>query len=157
MLNNLKSSYLLQYLFSFINEGQKLRIAKYSKKLQDILDIRLINYKFFSWRYIIYESNGNIKEYIRDSNNLIYEGGYLNGKRNGKRKEYYQNYNSLIYEGDYLNGERNGKGKEYDAFGHLLYDGTFLNGERNGKGKIYCWKDQAEILEERRNYEVKKL
>ena len=149
MLKNIKSSYILRNICSLLNEGQKLRIAKYNKNLQHILEISLINYKFFSGKYIIYELNGNIKEYLGESNSLLYEGGYLNGKRNGKGKEY-DKIGQLIFEGEYLNGKRNGKGKEYDEYGHLLYDGIFLNGERNGKGKDYFWKDKSEILEERR-------
>ena len=155
MIKNVKSSYYFnKLLFSFIEEGQKLKLVKYNKIMQNNLDISLINYKYFSQRYIIYESKGKGKEYWYDGE-LIFEGEYLNGERNGKGKEY-DNKGKLIFEGEYLNGiEWKGKGydkngniiyelnntnentKEYDYDGKLIYEGEYLNGERNGKGKEY--------------------
>jgi len=109
MLDNIKSSYSLKYLFSFLNEKTKLKLIKYNQKLQKILDINLINYKLFSGRYIIYDKNGKGKEYDYYGN-LRFEGEYLNGKRHGKGKEFLNNV--LRFEGEYLNGQRHGKGKE---------------------------------------------
>ena len=68
------------------------------------MNINLINYKFFSRRYITYESNMKGREYDGYSDSLRYEGEYLNGERNGKGKEYYNG--KLKFEGEYLNGER---------------------------------------------------
>ena len=65
-----------------------MNILKYNKNLQNKIDINLINYKFFSRKYIIFEKNGIVKEYDKYDDNLILEGEYLNGKRNGKRKDY---------------------------------------------------------------------
>ena len=42
--------------------------------------------------------NGNGKEYILNTNALLFEGEYLNGKRNGKGKEYYKNGKGYIEE-----------------------------------------------------------
>ena len=112
----------------------KLDIIKYNKNMQNIMDINLTNYKFYSKKYIIYEENGKGKEYY-ENGNLIFEGEYLNGKRNGKGKEY--NYNGkLKFDGEYLNGERNGRGKEYSYYyNYLIFEGESLNGMRwNGKG-----------------------
>ena len=103
-----------------MKEKLKLEIVKSNKTLQKNLDIGIINYKYFSGKYIIYESDGNVKEYDY-GDKLLYEGEYLNGKRNGKGKEY-DFYGKLFFEGEYLNGKRNGKGKEY-------YD--------NGKGEFF--------------------
>ena len=120
MIKNVKSSYYFnKLLFSFIEEGQKLKLVKYNKIMQNNLDISLINYKYFSQRYIIYESKGKGKEYYDGT--LIFEGEYLNGERNGKDKEY-DNKGKLKFECEYLNGERNGKGKEYDD-GKLIFEG----------------------------------
>ena len=47
--------------------------------MQKNLDINIINYKFFSGRYIIYESKGFGKEYYGDDDTLIFESEYLNG------------------------------------------------------------------------------
>ena len=99
--------------------------------MQKNLDISIINYKFFSGRYIIYESNGFGKEYngFIEEDSLIFEGEYLNGKRNGKGMEYGYNGN-LIFEGEYVNGKRNGKGKEYGNYGKIKFEGEYLNGNR---------------------------
>ena len=87
MLKNSKSIYFIKRLFTFVDEKDKLNIIKYNKNMQNILDISLINYKFFSDRYIIFEKNGKGKEYNNYSDKLLFEGEYLNGKRNGKGKE----------------------------------------------------------------------
>ena len=112
MLKKVKSSYIVLFLFSYVSERQKLKMTKYNKNLQHILERRLIHYKIFSGRRIEYEQDGKGKEYLEPSDRLIYEG-------------------------EYLKGERNGKGKEYDYFGKLEFEGEFLNGKRNGKGKEY--------------------
>ena len=55
--------------------------------MQKNLNISIINYKFYSGRYVIYESNGIGKEYNGENGALVFEGEYLNGKRwNGKIK-----------------------------------------------------------------------
>ena len=104
MLKKSKSIYFIKKLFTFLDEKDKLNIIKYNKNIQNILDISLINYKFFSDRYIIFEKNGKGKEYNK--------------------------YDKLLFEGEYLNGKRNGKGKEYDKEGKLIYEGDFFNGKK---------------------------
>ena len=155
MLENIESSFFIKILFFQINEEKKLKIVKYNKTLQNLLDIKLINYKIFSGKYIIYEKDGKGKEYNYFNNELLFEGTYLNGKRNGKGKEYDKDGN-LIFEGEYLNGKRwtgtvylddgcinelvDGKGimEEIDKeFDFIKYKGEYLNGEKNGKGKEY--------------------
>ena len=142
MLINVKSSYIDKLIFSFIDEGLKLKIIKYNKAIQNKIDTSIINYMLFQWRYIIYESKGKGKEYNNDDK-LIYEGEYLNGQRNGKGKEYNEN-GKLKFEGEYLNGKRNGKGKEYYFHGKLKFDGEYLNNlkmigiEYDFKGNISC-------------------
>ena len=134
MLKNIKSSYFNSIIFSYIDERKKLKIIKCNKNLQKNMNISIINYKFFSERYIIYESNGIRKEYIGYSDRLIFEGEYLNGERR-KGKEYW-NDGELRFEGEYLNGERNGYWKSYNN-GKLRFEGEYLKGKRNGKGKEY--------------------
>ena len=41
---NIKSTYIIQFIFTYLNEKTKLEIIKYNKHLQNILDIKLINY-----------------------------------------------------------------------------------------------------------------
>ena len=93
LLDNIKSIFFSRILFSHLIEKIKLKLIKYNKKLQNKIDIKLINYKFYSGKYIVYETNIKGKEYDGESDNLLFEGGYLNGKRNGKGKEYYNNGN----------------------------------------------------------------
>ena len=57
MLKKVKSSYFIRIIFSFIFEKQKLKLIKYNKSLQETMDIKLINYKIMSGKYIIYEQN----------------------------------------------------------------------------------------------------
>ena len=125
MLKNIKSSHIIKLIFTNIDEAQKLKLIKYSKSLQNSMNISIINYKLFIGRYIIYESNGIGKEYDGYSDELIFEGEYSNGKRNGKGKEYYILDHRLKFEGEYLNGKRNGKRKEY-KYGGLAFEGEYL-------------------------------
>ena len=134
LFDNIKSAYLLQFIFSYMKEKVKLESIKYNKKLQNKNEISLINYKLFSGGYIIYETKTQGKIYSGKTNNLLFEGEYLNGKRNGKGKEYYDN-GKLNYEGEYSNGKRNGKGKEYSDDGKLKFEGEYKNGYRwSGQG-----------------------
>ena len=112
-INNIKSKYIIEEIFSYISEKTKLKIIKYNKKVQKKMDIKLINYQFFSGRYIIYESNDIGKEYSYKNDNLIYNGKYKNGERNGVGKEYDFSGN-IIFEGEYLNSKKwVGIGREY--------------------------------------------
>ena len=151
-LKEIKSEYIKKRIFSFLNEKQNFKMIIYSKELQKICSIGIEDYKNKSGKYKIGEKNGKGKEYIINTNILIFEGEYLNGVRNGKGKEYYKN-GKLKFEGEYLNGKKwngngynneniiyslkNGKGfiKEYDYYGRLEFEGEYLNGERNGKAK----------------------
>ena len=136
MIDNIKSTYFIKYLFSFLDEKVKLEALKYNKKFQKLIDYNLLNYKIFSERYIIYETNQKGKEYDYFRDNILFEGEYLNGKRNGKGKEYNYFGEYILFEGEYLNGKRNGKGKEFKK-GKLIFDGEYLNGKRMGKGKEF--------------------
>ena len=127
MLKKIKSIHISKIVFSYIEEKQKLKVVKFNKKIQEILTITLINYKLLSGKYIINEPNGLAKEYNSFTDDLIFEGDYLNGKRHGKGKEYFQN--KLIYEGDYANGKKNGKIKRYND-GKIVFDGVYLNDQK---------------------------
>ena len=160
MLKNI-SSHFIKLIFIYIDEKQKLKIVKCNKNLQKNIDINIINYKFFTGKYIIYQSKRIGKEYIGKDNILVYEGEYLNGERNGKGKEYYRN-GKLKFEGEYLLGKEwigsifdgkgniilnnniNGKGKEYAWYDILRFEGEYLNGKRQGKGKEYF--DNGQLL-----------
>ena len=138
-LNNIKK------IFSHISEKRKLGIIIYNKKLLNKLNVYIENYKKISGKYKTGGINGHGKEYLIDTNILIYEGEYLNKKRHGIGKEYSKN-GVLLYEGEYLNGKRHGIGKEYSKNGVLLYEGEYLNGKRHGLGKEYS-KDGELIFE----------
>ena len=155
MLENIKATYFIKLLFKYIDERHKLKVVKFNKSLQNIINISISNYKFFLQKYTINEQNGIRKEYYGRNDFLLYEGEYLNGKRNGKGKEYDWK-GDLIFDGIYLNdnewiGTRynrngnieykitsnmNGKGKEY-KYVKLSFEGEYLNAERHGKGKEY--------------------
>ena len=137
MLLNIKSSYFIKIIFTYIAEGNKLKLIKYNKNLQKEMNITIINYKFFTGKYIIYETNKIGKEYDCCDDSLTFEGEYFHGERHGKGKEYYNLNDILKFEGEYLYGKRNGNGKEYNFDGRLKFEGGYLNGERNRKGKDY--------------------
>ena len=86
MLKDIKSFYFILKLFLHLDEKQKLKVVKFNKSLQKQIDISILNYKYFSERYIIYESKGTGKEYYIYNDELIYEGEYLNGKKMEKEK-----------------------------------------------------------------------
>ena len=139
MSMNIKSSYLITFLFSYITEKQKLKLIKYNINLQKTLDITLFNYKYFTGKYIIYDDNSKKtgKEYLGPNDLLVFEGEYLNGKRNGKGKEYspYPYEGKLKFEGEYLYNYRL-KGKEYHENGKIKYEGEFYF-NRYWTGKEY--------------------
>ena len=124
MLKNIKSTFILRRCFSVLDESRKLKLLKYNRNLQKKININIINYKFYSGRYIIFYSYGKGKEYKGCNDILIYEGEFLIGERNGKGKEY---SDILQFEGEYLNGKRNGRGKEYDYCGNLRFEGVYLD------------------------------
>ena len=134
MLLTIKSSYFLNDVFAYINDGRKLKLFIHSKSHQEKLALNFVNYKYFSGKYIIVKE-GKAKEFDRFDDHLLFEGEYLNGEKNGKGKEY-DKYQKVIFEGTYLNKKRHGKGKEYDSHSYkLIFEGEYLNGKRwNGKG-----------------------
>ena len=135
-IRDINSSFIKKNVFSFLSEKQLLNLIKYNKLIQNLLSVDITNYKKISFKYKIGEKNGKGKEYLIESNCLIFEGEYLNGKRNGEGKEY-NKYGELIFEGIYLNGKKV-KGKEYNDCGQLIFEGEYLNEERlNGKAKEY--------------------
>ena len=137
MLKNIKSSYFIEKILSYLEEKQKLKLIRYNKDYQKKMNVNINNYKHISGNYIIYISKEIGKEYKGYDDSLRFEGEYLNGRRSGKGKEYYDK-DKLKFDGEYLNGKRNGIGKEYDSFNKkLIYEGEYLNGLRNGKGKEY--------------------
>ena len=136
MLKNIKSSYITKIVFDFLDERRKLILVKFSKTLQNKIDISTINYQLFITSYFEKIDYSKGKEYNLYTNKLIYEGGYKNGKRNGKGIEY-DNNEKKIFEGNYLNGKRNGRGIEINAIFNRLFEGEYKNGKRNGRGKEY--------------------
>ena len=136
LLKDIKSKYIINNVFSFINERRKLEIIKYSKYIQKKFQIYIIYYEHIYGKYRVGGDNGKIKEFSLDENILIFEGEYLNGRRNGKGKEFTNS--GIIFEGEYANGKRNGKGKLYDYnTGNLIFEGEYLNGVLHGKALTY--------------------
>ena len=137
MLKKIRSQIILKKLFSLLDYKVKLIMIIYNKNIQKKLGLNLIDYKRCSGKYKK-ENNGEIKIYSSYTNNLIFEGKYLNGKRNGKGKEYNLN-EKLIFEGEYLNGKKwKGKEKIYDYDrGVLIYEYELSNGIKEGEYKKY--------------------
>ena len=159
----IKSAYIAIEILSYLNKNKKFELIKYNKRINHFLGYTLDDYKKISNRYIIYEKSNKGKEYLLDSNIIVFEGQYKNAKRNGKGNEYDEKGN-LIFDGEYLNGKRsrgisydiynnkileikkNGNGKEFYFSGKYQFIGQYLNGKRwNGKGYNYIGKEEFEI------------
>ena len=136
MLKNIKSLFFIRELFTLISDKAKLKIVIYNKNLQNTINIRLINYKVYSGKYIIFEKDKIGKLYNGYDDRLLFEGEFLHGKKNGKGKEYTYD-GKLIFEGEYLNGIINGKCKEYYSDGKIKFEGEYKNGLKNGEGNLY--------------------
>ena len=138
-IKSIKSNYILKEIFSILGTKKYFDLIIYNKNLQNALKINIEDYKKISGRYKIGPKDGNVKEFILNTDILLFEGEYLNNKR-WKGKEYYET-GELEFEGEFLNGKRL-KGKEYDEIGELEFEGEYLNGKRwNGKGKEYYYDD----------------
>jgi len=134
-IKDIKSSFIIKRIFSFLSEKKILNLIRHNKELQKNFVVDIKDYKKVSGKYKIGGKNGYGKEFIINTNILIFEGEYLNGKRNGIGKGY--DYNGkLIFEGEYLNGKINGKGKQYYENGKLKFEGEYFN-EKNWNGKAY--------------------
>jgi hypothetical protein len=55
MLENIKSPNIMKKVFNHIYEENKLKLIKFNKRLQNILNITIMNYQQLSGRYIILE------------------------------------------------------------------------------------------------------
>ena len=133
MLNQIRSKYILKFIFSKLKEGKKLSLIKINKKIREIIDLNLLHYKTFSGKYFIGKKNGKGKEYNILNDQLIFEGDYIDGKRTGYGKEYiYDKFDDkfLIYEGKYLDGKRNGEGIEYYSSGKPSFKGIYVFGNK---------------------------
>ena len=87
ILRDIKSFYIVEGIFSFLEEKQQLNMIIHNKGLQRVLFIDLEDYKEISGKYKIDGKNGKGKEYRIYNDKLLFEGEYLNGKRNGKGKD----------------------------------------------------------------------
>ena len=124
-MKNIKSLYFSKIIFPYIVERKKLKLIKYNRILQKNIYISIIDSKFYTRKYIIYETNKYVNEYD-NNNSLSFDGEDLNGERNGKGKEYYYK-GKIIFESEYLHGKRNGNGKKYNYVRTLNFEGEYLN------------------------------
>ena len=134
---SIKSFLTIKKIFTYLSNVTKLKLVIYNKLLQSKLGIDIELYKKQSGKYIIDKKDGLGKEYILNTEILLYEGRYKNRKRNGYGKEY-NNKGNLIFKGLFLDGKkRNGYLKEYYDNGNIKYKGDIMEGKKNGKGKEY--------------------
>ena len=63
-LRDIKSSYNIKRIFSFLFEKQKLKMIVYSKELQKVFSIGIEDYKKESGKYKIGEKNGKGKDIV---------------------------------------------------------------------------------------------
>ena len=127
----------IKNILSYLTIIKKLKLIIYNKQLQNKLGMDIELYKKTSGRYKIGGKDGLGKEYILNTEILLYEGRYKNGIKNGFGKEY-NNKGNLIFKGIFLDGKKwNGYLKEYYDNGDIKYEGEIIEGIKNGKGKKY--------------------
>ena len=80
-MRNVKSTYFINDIFTFINDKRKFEIVLYNKNIQKILGLTILDFRRISGKYIIGDPNKEGKEY-NYKGELLFEGEYLNGKRN---------------------------------------------------------------------------
>ena len=119
-IENIKSPYILGKLLSLLWENKKLDLLMHDKRLQRKMKISIKDYRKIRYKYKIAERNGLGKEYLINTNIIIFEGEYLNGRRNGKGKEYYEN-GKLKFEGEFINGIKI-EGIGYDIEGKIKFN-----------------------------------
>ena len=140
-----KSSYILREIFSYLSKKIVLKLIKFNKSLQKKLLYDIEDYREVAGKYKIGGNNGKVQIYTLD-NRLIFYGEYLNGKKHGEGKEYYENNGNLKLKGEYLNGELNGKIIEFYENGRLKFEGEYLNGKKHGKGKEYNYNRKNNLI-----------
>ena len=86
-IKKIRSIYIIKKLFSNLTLKKKYYLIRYSKDIQNKLEINIQDYKKVSGRYKINGINGEGKEYLLDSNILIFEGEYKNGEEMEKGRK----------------------------------------------------------------------
>ena len=51
MLLNIKSIFFINKIFTIIKRGIKLKLIKYNRFIRNEININLLNYKLFTWKY----------------------------------------------------------------------------------------------------------
>ena len=167
---NIKSNYILQNIFSYIDKPIFLKIVYCSKSIQKKLGITIDDFKNVSGKILRKEKSFSILEkevdtvYIQGTDIKVFKGHYKNGKKNGKGKEYYTNKKKK-FEGDYFNGIKI-SGTGYDKFGNVIYKienkkviEKYKNGKPVFKGEYLNWKKYNGIgydINGNKVYEIKK-
>ncbi len=105
LLQSVRAIFNIKIILSHLTIIKKLKMIYYNKQLQNKLGIDIDLYKKTSGRYKIGKKDGLGKEYILNTEILLYEGRYKNGKRNGYGKEY-NNKGNLIFNGIFLDGKK---------------------------------------------------
>ena len=159
ILRDIKSSHIINKIFSYVNENRKLNIIKYNKSFQNILLINIEYYKKISGKYKINGINGNGEEYGLITDKIIFKGEYKNGKRNGKGKEF-NDFGHIIFEGEYLDGKKwngnfiskkynhkklNKRCRSHDDDNNYIEN--ILSKLENGKGIIKLYDDNRLLFE----------
>ena len=134
MLNKIKSKYILQNIFIHINYIQKLNTLRFNKRIQNRLEINIIDYRRLSGKYKIIKDNELII-YNSYNDRILFEGQYSNGNKNGNGKEYNEK-GKIIFEGEYYDGKKwNGTEKKYDEnTDNLIFE------------YIYKWKNKSKRI-----------
>ena len=64
VLESKKQSFIIPLMLSYLVEKRKLETIKYNKRIQNLININLVNYKLLCKRYIKFKEKGRGKNII---------------------------------------------------------------------------------------------
>ena len=133
-INSIKSIYILEKVFSLLDKKIELLLLNHNKKIQNKLKINIESFKKLSQRYRIIIDKRICREFLKNTNYLIFEGEFKDGKKHGKGEEYYYNIDLALDE-EYLNWQKREKNKNNYFKGNLKFRGEYFEGKIiNGEG-----------------------
>ena len=88
MFKLIKSTYIIEEIFSYLLKKKKFEIFAYNKAMQKICKINTIDYKINAENYAIKDNDGNYIIKSLQNDFIVYEGGYSKRKKHGFGKKY---------------------------------------------------------------------
>ena len=113
-----------------LDEKIKLLLLNHNKKIQKKLKIDIERFKKLSQRYRIILENGICREFLINTNYLLFEREFKDGKKHGRSYGYYYN-KDLSLDEEYLNWQKSKENKIYSFIfkRNLKFEGEYFKGK----------------------------